>query len=259
MSFLLINNITHPISKGNPMNYEKLYHNLITSRGSRQQISNIYYEKHHILPKCKGGLDTNDNLVSLTAREHYIAHVLLYKMETDCVIKSKLAYALRMMMIQSMHHANNRQFTSHQYALGRAIFSEHASVRMSGENNPFYGKTHSTETRQKMSNNCPDRSGEKNGMYGRKHSEDSRKKMSESTKGTMMGDNNPSKRPEVREKIRQSKLGANNPKSSMWEIIEPDGTPHSFIGGIKRKLIELGTTYMKAKNPTNGWVIRKLN
>ena len=38
-----------------------------------------YKEAHHIVPKCLGGSNEHDNLVDLTAREHYIAHILLAK------------------------------------------------------------------------------------------------------------------------------------------------------------------------------------
>lgn len=37
-------------------------------------------EQHHVKPKCLGGTDEPDNLVSLTPREHYVAHQLLVKM-----------------------------------------------------------------------------------------------------------------------------------------------------------------------------------
>jgi hypothetical protein len=38
---------------------------------------NIYSEKHHIFPKSIFG--PNNFVVTLTAREHFIAHKLLYK------------------------------------------------------------------------------------------------------------------------------------------------------------------------------------
>lgn len=38
-----------------------------------------YFETHHIVPKSLGGTDDKNNLVNLTAREHYIAHLLLVK------------------------------------------------------------------------------------------------------------------------------------------------------------------------------------
>ena len=63
------------------MNYQKTYRNLINSRKALNRIKSntTYYESHHILPKCIGGLDTNDNLILLTPREHFIAHKLLAK------------------------------------------------------------------------------------------------------------------------------------------------------------------------------------
>ena len=40
---------------------------------------NGYTEVHHVIPKCMGGDDSNSNLVRLSAREHFIAHMLLVK------------------------------------------------------------------------------------------------------------------------------------------------------------------------------------
>lgn len=42
-----------------------------------------YTENHHIIPKSIGGSNKKCNMVRLTAREHYIAHLLL----TKCVIE----------------------------------------------------------------------------------------------------------------------------------------------------------------------------
>lgn len=38
-----------------------------------------YLEAHHVTPKCDGGADDIENLVFFTAKEHIIAHHLLYK------------------------------------------------------------------------------------------------------------------------------------------------------------------------------------
>lgn len=49
---------------------------------------------------------------------------------------------------------------------------------MPGENNPMYGKTHSEETKKRMScDRKGKRSGENNPMYGKTHSEETKKKM----------------------------------------------------------------------------------
>ena len=60
------------------MNYLQQYNNLIASRKLllRKKGEGTYYEKHHINPKWLGGNDTKDNLILLTAKEHFIAHLL---------------------------------------------------------------------------------------------------------------------------------------------------------------------------------------
>lgn len=56
----------------------KLHYNTIVNRG-RNRVLSGYKESHHVIPKCLGGSDEVDNLVDLTAREHYVAHILLAK------------------------------------------------------------------------------------------------------------------------------------------------------------------------------------
>lgn len=62
------------------MDYIKHYRNLIESRIklSRSKKDGNYYEKHHIIPKCLGGSNRKENLILLTAKEHFIAHLLLH-------------------------------------------------------------------------------------------------------------------------------------------------------------------------------------
>lgn len=70
------------------MNYAEHYSKLISKGIMREfkrrseNVSNTgtYYEQHHILPLSQGGLDDNSNLVKLTPKEHYLAHLLLWKM-----------------------------------------------------------------------------------------------------------------------------------------------------------------------------------
>ena len=62
------------------MNYKKLYFNIIRNRRNNPLPSDEYGETHHIKPRSFGGLDTPNNLIRLSAREHFIVHFLLYKM-----------------------------------------------------------------------------------------------------------------------------------------------------------------------------------
>ena len=69
------------------MNYQKHYDNLIGAAKARQQLKskNVlkqelgYIEFHHIVPRSLGGSNDKTNLVALTAKEHFVAHHLLWK------------------------------------------------------------------------------------------------------------------------------------------------------------------------------------
>ena len=57
--------------------YKKWHDNIITNAQSR--VLKGYKEVHHILPKSLGGSNEQNNLVELTAREHFLVHLLLCK------------------------------------------------------------------------------------------------------------------------------------------------------------------------------------
>lgn len=77
------------------VDYERIYHKLITYRQFNQPSS--YIERHHIVMRSLGGSDDDEsNIVCLTGREHYIAHLLLARFNR-C---SQTAYALWMMQMK---------------------------------------------------------------------------------------------------------------------------------------------------------------
>ena len=58
------------------MDYQKIYNQIINrARRNRQRNMGIYYERHHVIPRCMGG--KHGEVVLLTGREHYICHLLL--------------------------------------------------------------------------------------------------------------------------------------------------------------------------------------
>ena len=60
------------------MNHQRQYDMLIAKAQSRDIVKG-YVEQHHIVPRSLNGSDDSSNLVALTAREHFIAHMLLAK------------------------------------------------------------------------------------------------------------------------------------------------------------------------------------
>lgn len=130
--------------------YTRWYNNLICAARNRTEISG-YIERHHIIPKSLGGTNDNENLIYLTAKEHFIAHHLLTKMCEEEIDKRKMWNAFFIM------HRNpakeDRFYTGRTYELSKKMMAEGKKKFFSGNNNHFYGKTHSNETKKKMSFN----------------------------------------------------------------------------------------------------------
>lgn len=62
------------------MNYLKAYFSIIRNRKNNPlNPEKVYLESHHIIPRSLGGSNKKSNLVNLTAREHFICHLLLVK------------------------------------------------------------------------------------------------------------------------------------------------------------------------------------
>jgi len=63
-------------SNGGFMDYKKHYQSLIKKHGNKEKPE-FYVERHHIIPKCIGGSDKENNLVYLTPKAYFTAHFLL--------------------------------------------------------------------------------------------------------------------------------------------------------------------------------------
>lgn len=103
------------------MNYQKIYDNLIYHRKNNILSKNICYcETHHIIPRCIGGNDTEDNLVKLTAREHYIAHLLLRRIYNT---QPKLSAAVIMMQCKNNDVSRIFKYNSKLYEKERLYYA----------------------------------------------------------------------------------------------------------------------------------------
>jgi len=166
------------------MNYSKIYYDIIDrARSESRSKKQGYFESHHIQPRSIKGSNTKENLVLLTAKEHYLAHMLLVEMYPRGSYEwRKMIYAASMFLaINSKHERyrpsarfysqireelskiktgvprteetkekirktkakNPRIYTEEE----RKLFSE----RVQGDKNPMYGKTHTQEVKNYLS------------------------------------------------------------------------------------------------------------
>jgi len=128
------------------MNYLKIYCNLIRKAENRTPPEG-YTEKHHTFPVSIYG--KNNRIVVLTAREHYIAHILLEKI---CIKR----YGLYHYKTHKMNKAHCMMKSNKIYGYYNSYLFENARTRRSlqscGEGNSMWGKKFSEETISKMSN-----------------------------------------------------------------------------------------------------------
>ena len=93
------------------MDYNKIYSKIV-ERGKNRIIEG-YTERHHIIPRCMGGDNQPDNLVELTAREHFLCHMLLCEMYPK---NYKLLHALFLMSI------GKQKVKAQQYVIGSRTY-----------------------------------------------------------------------------------------------------------------------------------------
>lgn len=122
------------------MNYQKIYNDLIEKRKEFPYIDG-YSERHHILPRSLGGSDDKDNLVRLSAKEHYIAHLLLCKIYENNKPKFYKMVKAFVMMSASPNGDNSRYFNSRTYQYYRDDFAKLMSESQMGCKNSNYGKS----------------------------------------------------------------------------------------------------------------------
>jgi hypothetical protein len=163
------------------MNYQKIY-DQITERAKIRKLEG-YKEKHHIIPKCLGGSNEKENLVELTAREHFLCHKLLCKIYPN---ETKLWYALWLMAIgkNRQNNLSSYKISSRSYEQTKLEFIEKIKgKKMSLEtkekikkikSNINMSEFYTKEVRKKMSESKTGKS---------IHTEESKQKISESKKG----------------------------------------------------------------------------
>lgn len=215
------------------MNYSRIYSEFIADRRAKP-VPFGYVENHHALPRSLGGDDSKSNMISLSAGDHYFAHLLLAK------IHGKGMWNALWLMAQTGSTASGRGVLSkrHTYEAVKKRMAE----AMTGKNNPFYGKKHSAETRkriseisfamsdetkakmskaakckvvsnktrQKMSESF---SGSGNSFYGKAHTQETKDKIAKANKGYVPTE-------ETLKKLSKASAGLNNPRCRSVMCVE---------------------------------------
>jgi len=188
------------------MNYQAHYTNLIEKAKKQVLPEETYVERHHILPVSIGGSNDPNNIVKLTARQHYFAHKLLVKIyEQKCSVPGtdktpyyKMLRAFTAMIwfwgnsTKNMRKPNICSKMYEQWKLDLLVYNKQCHEKwwnsLSDEEKNKYskktsnslkkhfeiygswwkGKTHSEETKKKIGKaNSIQQLGKRNSQYGK--------------------------------------------------------------------------------------------
>jgi hypothetical protein len=244
------------------MDYATIYLALM-ERAARRKLEG-YKEKHHIVPRCMGGTNDVNNIVELTAREHYLAHLLLVKIHPD---NRRLIYAASMMCSSPdrLKRTNNRQYewlkirraTAMSILHAGKVLSEETKQKLREKNRNYrptadakersrlahIGRVVSEETRAKISAAARGHSRTK----GRVLSEDHKRKLSLANKGRRLS-------PETKAKLsaaNQGKKGSNEKRAKL--SLAKKGKPLS-----QQHRASLSAA-RKGKPARHGWITDGIN
>lgn len=170
----------------NDSKYTEIYYKIIGAALAR--TPNAYVERHHIIPKSLGGADEPNNIVKLTAKEHFICHRLLTKMVSDPQHQIKMHNAVWMM--QSVSNNQRRyKISSNTYQ----VLKE--NIANAYRNNPNH---RSIESRRKQSETLKNKTWDE--RFGVERANELKKKYAESKKGKPRSE-------ETKLKLRLANLG----------------------------------------------------
>lgn len=245
----------------NPKNkkYEKWYNDLILKSKNRTLIG--YTEKHHIIPRSFGGSNNKDNVAILTAREHYIAHLILWKMKFPDPYNGKMAMAFktffgRTFTSSRIKHHNYNLSNNKVYEKVKIESSRYQSENFSGKNATWYGRKHTAESKKLIGEKSKlkvFKTGPDNPQWGKKMPPEFGKKISDSIKEKWKDQEwratqieirkEVSKRPETKEKLSKR-------NKERWDAMDAD-TRQTALDKSLLKAIEYrrGKTWEEIYSP----------
>jgi hypothetical protein len=197
------------------MDYNKIYDQIINRALNANRLKNtgIYFESHHIIPKSLGGTNNSNNLVLLTAKEHFIAHKLLCEIYPD---NTKLKYSLWAMM--NLSNRNQRRIykiSSREYEMIRFEYSKLMSLPKSEKHKQNISKSWTIERKQQASALLSEKNKlrvkDKHPLYGKTRPEHSEwLKQNHPMKGKTHSEETKNKIRKSLEQTRLKKIGERN-------------------------------------------------
>jgi hypothetical protein len=160
------------------MNHEQIYNKIINNAKSQiRSKKDSYFERHHIIPKTVGGDNSKENIVLLTAKEHFVCHRLLcfiypeskslrfafwamcnqlkgdvkrdYKVTSRTYEDAKLKFK----EVNSSLHKGKKLSDEHLLKITKRMLSDDNPMKgRKGSDNPLYKKERSEYTKSKISN-----------------------------------------------------------------------------------------------------------
>lgn len=209
--------------------YTNYYYQIINK--AKNRILTGYKEDHHIIPKSLKGNDEPENIVSLTAREHFICHLLLVKMVEIGPVQYKMYKAASMMANVAGRGQERYKVSSRVYEIlkksidvpleVRQKMSVAQKERFNEQSGTFLGKSHSKSTREKMSiaaskpkslewklSASANRKGKQAPNKGIPQTAETKKKISDAVKGEKNGFYGKHHSEEQRQRKREEKLAS---------------------------------------------------
>lgn len=173
--------------------YKEFIQNVLDTRG-RFECGDEYHERHHIVPRCMGGTDEEDNLIDLYAREHFIAHKLLSEENPE---NDSLSYAWTMMAFVKDKNQERYELTQEEYEEARIKQSEMASKRFTELwcNDEYRKRVSEAHKRENLSEETLAKLAD--ASRGRKHTEEEKRKIGDVNRGKIVSE-------ETRQKLSES-------------------------------------------------------
>ena len=217
------------------MNYKKIYNTLIAKAKNKIRVKakDVYYEGHHIIPKCFGGQgdsrnSKHPNIVLLTPKEHYIAHLLLVKIYPDSPAMKKALWNMCSTGDKKRYKPSAKSYDK--------IRKEYIESVL-GEGNHFYNKKHSVETKQKIGEASKGRKT----FLNKKHSDEAKQKIKIAATGRKI-------KKETKQKISNSLSGENHYNAKKIICLETN----KVYGSGKELAEELNIPFSTIRRWLNG-------